>query len=61
MSERTYKEQNAFERSYFPAGWDDEDIEFLAEFVDREFGARLMVEGRLDYPYILLVEAGDES
>ena len=59
MKGPTYEEVNAFEHSHFPDDWDGEDIEFLAEFVAREFGGRLMIEEPSEYPYVLFAKAGD--
>lgn len=37
-----YERYNALNDSHFPGHWEEEDFEFMAQFLRREFGAELV-------------------
>lgn len=48
---------NSYEDREFPDDWDEDDFEFLAEFLDTECGLKLYRElADEDYPIVLLRE-----
>ena len=57
-----YTEKNQFEESYFPESWDQEDIAFLAHFLQEEFDAKFMVNlDTSNSKYSLLLPSEDQS
>lgn len=51
-------ERNAFTREFFPEHWDDEDIAFLAKFLNEQLDAKLVADLEADTTndYRLLVD-----
>lgn len=56
-----YKYVNAFNDDHFPGGWDDDDIEWFAEFLRAETKYRLVRRlDNEDYAYRLLRKVDDD-
>lgn len=57
-----YEELECFEDGHFPDHWDDEDMDFLADFVRSYFDSHLVrLMGDDGYDYSMFVPAGESD
>jgi hypothetical protein len=58
----TFRLQNLYRDDHFPERWGEDDIEYLAEFLEAEFNAELVEiqNPQRDYDYSLFKECDAE-